>query len=75
MWRLISFTSLGEDGGLEYREDEDDEGEEGGKEEFGLSSASVYNTVEVVVVVKEGGEGEQEGGDGGRTMVVGAWQR
>ena len=42
---------------------------------MGLRSASVYNTVEVVVVVKEGGEGEQEGGDGGRTIVVGAWQR
>ena len=26
--------------------------------EFGVNSASVYNTVEVVVVVKEGGDGE-----------------
>ena len=35
----------------------------------------MYKTVEVVVVVKEGGEGEHEGGEGGRTIVVGAWQR
>ena len=42
---------------------------------LGVNSASVYNTVEVVVVVKEGGDGEHEGGEGGSTMVVGAWQR
>ena len=29
----------------------------------------------LVVVVKEGGDGEQDGGEGGSTMVVGAWQR
>ena len=33
-----------------------DEGEEGGKEEFGLSSASVYNI--------EGGDGDDDGDDG-----------
>ena len=43
--------------------------------ELGVNSASVYKTVEVVVVVKEGGDGEHEGGEGGSTMVVGAWQR
>ena len=52
------------------------EGGDGGYDvELGVNSASVYNTVEVVVVVKEGGDGEHEGGEGGSTMVVGAWQR
>ena len=44
MWRLISFTSLGEDGGLEYREDEDDEGEDGGKEEALIRSLMTGHT-------------------------------